>query len=332
MMPNDLRIAYLSLRNPHDDFPDVVRHFEKEGITTDLVYLRDAESVRWEDYDLLSLRMMRYFHLEPDLSSRVGALARELGAGEGGSGRVVNPPRLVDEGLDKAHYLPWLAERGVPVVPTRWVAAGTPTTLREVLDGTPWDEAVVKPTLSARGWSAFRVTRSAGDAHHPDPTAEHPHLVLSDSTAKGEGEAERLFRELVATVDVCVQPFVPEIRTEGERSFVFIGGELSHVVHKEVAADGWIAHEGFGGRNTAVAWSPDQERWARRVHELLETRYGKLTYARIDTLPADDGGLQLLECELVAPRLFLAEGDAFGRYTAALKAAASASRTGNHTG
>ncbi|MEU1280090.1 hypothetical protein [Streptomyces sp. NPDC005805] len=327
-MSSPSKFAYLTLRNPHDDFPDVVRHLARAGVRTDLVALRDAGGVEWDRYDLLSLRMMRYFHLEEDLVDRVARLAERLGADASGEGgRVVNPARLVGGGLDKADYLPWLTEQGVETVPTHWVPAGSALTLREVADPLPWTDAVVKPTLSARGWGAFRLTRSPAGAVDPDPDAEHPHLVLADGgPADPPTAAELRFRELVARGNVCVQPFVSGIRTTGERSFVFLGGELSHVVRKDVAEDGWIAHEGFGGTNTAVPAVPEQRVWAESVHALLEKRYGALAYARIDALPSAEGGLRLLECELVAPRLFLAEGDAFSRYVSALLAAARRAR------
>ncbi|WP_256107880.1 RimK family alpha-L-glutamate ligase [Streptomyces sp. ODS05-4] len=329
-MADDLKIAYLSLRQPHDEFPDVVRHLSDEGVHAELVMLRDAATIRWEEYDLLSLRMLRYFHLESDLVARTAELAELLGAdAKGHRGRIVNPVGLIADGLDKAYYLPRLAAEDVPTVPSRWITAGTPVTLRETMRELPWDEAVVKPTLSSRGWSTFRVSRASRGAEHPAPEAEHPHFVLTDEPGDGtDSLPERAFRELVARGNLCVQPFVPSIRSAGELSFVYLGGRLSHVVRKKVALDNWIAHESFGGTNTAVPCEREQADWADSVHALLEKQYGRLTYARIDSLPADDGGLQLLECELVAPRLFLAEGDAFGRYTAVLKAAALERRAG----
>jgi glutathione synthase/RimK-type ligase-like ATP-grasp enzyme len=317
------RIAYLCLTVPHDDLPDVKAAFARHDADVEVVKLAEAGDTDWDGIDLLSLRMLRYFHLEPDLVPRINSLCAEVKANVPGGLPVVNPPELVAEGLDKLDYLPRLADAGVPIVPTEWVPRGTPTTLRAVLDRTGWRRAVVKPTLSARGWNAFRVTRVGHQVDDPDPAADHPHFTLPDHPeAATDSTAERRFAELTAMTTVSVQPFVDEITTRGETSFVFIGGTFSHAIAKTVAENGWIAHESFGGVNTRTDAAPAQVAWAEELYGLLCSWFGQLRYARIDTLPAPHGGLQLLECELVAPRLFLREGDALDRYARSMLEAA----------
>ncbi|WP_239374621.1 MULTISPECIES: RimK family alpha-L-glutamate ligase [unclassified Frankia] len=309
------RIAYLCLTVPHDDLPDVEAAFARHDTDVEIVKLADADQINWSGIDLLSLRMLRYFHLEPDLIPRIDALCARVRANAPGGLPVVNPPGLVARGLDKFDYLPRLADAGVPVVPTEWVSRGTPVTLHAILERTGWRRAVVKPTLSARGWNAFRVTRAETPTDDPDPTADHPHFTLPDaSDAVAGSNAERRFAELTAMTTVSVQPFVDEITTRGETSFVFIGGRYSHAIAKSVAENGWIAHESFGGVNKRLEATPAHIAWAEELHSLLCSWFEQLRYARIDTLPAPDGSLQLLECELVAPRLFLREGGALDRY------------------
>jgi len=309
------RIAYLCLTVPHDDLPDVEAAFARHDTDVEVVKLAEADRTDWDSIDLLSLRMLRYFHLEPDLVPRIDALCAQVKANFPGGLPVINPPGLLSGGLDKFDYLPRLADAGVPIVPTEWVSQGTQTTLRAILDRTGWRRAVVKPTLSARGWNAFRVTRVEHPVDDPDPTADHPHLVLPDHPdAAADSSAERRFAELTAMKTVSVQPFVDEITTRGETSFVFVGGTFSHAIAKSVAKNGWVAHEGFGGVNSRTEATPAQVAWAEELHSLLCSWFGQLRYARIDTLPTPQGGLQLLECELVAPRLFLREGGALDHY------------------
>lgn len=319
------RIAYLCLTEPHTDLPDVEATFARHNADVEIVRLAEADRAEWDDFDLLSLRMLRYFHLEPDLVSRIDAHCALVKANVPDGLPVVNPPGLVANGLDKFDYLPRLIDAGVPVVPTEWVPRGMPVTLQAVLDRTGWRRAVVKPSLSARGWNAFRVTRVEGPAVDPDPAAAHPHLALPDNPGlAAESAAERRFAELTAKTTVSVQPFVEAITTHGETSFVFIGGQFSHAIGKAVAANGWIAHESFGGVNTRIDPAPGQLAWAEDLHRLLCSWFGQLLYARIDTLPAPSGGLQLLECELVAPRLFLREGGALDHYVRSMLDAAAA--------
>jgi hypothetical protein len=47
-------------------------------------------------------------------------------------------------------------------------------------------------------------------------------------------------------------------------------------------------------------------------------RYGYFLYARVDAIPHKQN-LQLLECELVVPRLFLTEGNALNKYVQAIQ-------------
>ncbi|MER5223918.1 hypothetical protein [Streptomyces flaveus] len=317
------RIAYLCLTVPHDDLPDVEAAFARHDTDVEIVKLAEADRTDWDSIDLLSLRMLRYFHLEPDLVPRIESLCAQVKANVPGGLPVVNPPGLVARGLDKFDYLPRLVDAGVPVVSTEWVPRGTTTTLSAILDRTGWRHAVVKPTLSARGWNAFRVTRVENPVADPDPTADHPHFTLPDHPdAAAESSAERRFAELTAMTTVSVQPFVDEITTRGETSFVFIGGTFSHAIGKSVAENGWVAHESFGGVNKRVEAEPAHVTWAEELHSLLCSWFEQLRYARIDTLPAPHGGLQLLECELVAPRLFLREGGALDRYARSMLDAA----------
>lgn len=114
---------------------------------------------------------------------------------------------------------------------------------------------------------------------------------------------------------MCVQRFLPEIFSDGELSFVFLGGRFSHAVRKTVGDEGgWWAHERIGGRNFPLIPDDADLAWAESVNHLLEERYGTLWFGRVDGIRDDNGVLRLLECELAIPRLLLPEGRAFDRY------------------
>ena len=164
---------------------------------------------------------------------------------------------------------------------------------------------MLKPAIGARSWHTYRVRR------------EGPNLAITaadGSTAVDSVDADGWLARLAQAGEVCLQQFLPEICRAGEFSAVFLGGRFSHAVAKTVAAGGWIAHEGFGGRNRLWEASEAERRWAGAVEARLRRRFGVLPYARIDGIRDGAGELLLLECELVIPRLFLSEGEAFGRY------------------
>ena len=72
---------------------------------------------------------------------------------------------------------------------------------------------------------------------------------------------------------------------------------------------GWVAHEVYGGTNTAKKASSHERAWAQNMYEKITHIYG-----RVDGIPAEDGTLRLRECERVVPRLFLKEGNAIDKY------------------
>ncbi|MDX6249708.1 MAG: hypothetical protein QOF10_3068 [Kribbellaceae bacterium] len=111
---------------------------------------------------------------------------------------MFNDSDLVRWNADKS-YLLELRERGVAIVPTQ-IAAGP--CLREVIAGLTGQEIVVKPTVGANALQTIR-----GIA--------------------GSDELSRAMDDLPDAV-YLVQPFLPEIQSEGEWSLLFIDGEFSH--------------------------------------------------------------------------------------------------------
>ena len=93
-----------------------------------------------------------------------------------------------------------------------------------------WNELVLKPAVGVGGAGVVRATAS---------TLQH---VL-------EG--------LPPDTEVMVQPFADAILDEGELSFIFIGGALSHVLRKRPATGDFRAHGIYGGTVEASAPTAD---------------------------------------------------------------------------
>ena len=308
-------IALLHLGRIHDETPALRTFLAQRGIASELVPLpslaacgatvcgaTDGGAIDWRRFDRVSVRDCRDSHHHPDFLPRIRALAEHLGPL---GVPLVNPLPVVLAGHAKSDYLPQLAREGVALVPSRWLPPGWRGSLTELLEGCGWSEAVLKPAIGAKGWHTYRVR------------LEGPHLAITaadGSTAVDSVDADGWLARLAQAGEVCLQQFLPEICRAGEFSAVFLGGRFSHAVAKTVAAGGWIAHEGFGGRNRLWEASETERRWAGAVEERLRRRFGVLPYARIDGIRDGVGELLLLECELVIPRLFLSEGEAFGRY------------------
>lgn len=181
-------------------------------------------------------------------------------------------------------YLRTLEAAGVRVVPTRWIAPQERQTLRSVLESAGWDQAVVKPVISASAHETWRTDLGSSGAH------------------------EARFRRLVAGGDVMVQPFLNEIETAGEWSLVFLGDGFSHAVVKRPKTGDFRVQKQFGGSRELV--QPD-DRLLTAARGILVHTPGPAIYARIDGCVVD-GHFLLMELELIEPELFLgmAEGRA----------------------
>ncbi len=101
--------------------------------------------------------------------------------------------------------------------------------------------------------------------------------------------------------DVLVQPFVPEVVTDGELSFMFLGRRFSHAVRKRVASGDFRVQSEFGGSAEPFTPSPELIEQASHIASMLGEQW---LYARIDCV-VRDGRLLLMELEATEPSLFL---------------------------
>jgi glutathione synthase/RimK-type ligase-like ATP-grasp enzyme len=224
-------------------------------------------SVDWSSYDAVLLRSVWDYH------TRYFEFTEWLGLLDKAEVAVFNDSDLVRWNADKS-YLLELRERGVAIVPTQ-VAAGP--CLREVVAGLTGQEIVVKPTISANALHTIR-----GIA--------------------GSDELDRAIDELPDRV-YLVQPFLPEVQSEGEWSLLFIDGEFSHAVLKH-PADGDYRVQYILGGTAVLAEAPTAVREsAAAALAALDTSQPPL-YARVDGI-VTAGRFLLMELELIEPYLYL---------------------------
>lgn len=273
----------------------VVPHLARLGVhVKPMVW--DDPNADWEALDGVVIRTCwDYHHRRDELLDWVDRLER---AGV----PMWNPPAVLRWNSTKM-YLRELAERGVPVVPTRFVDPGDDVTLAAILDEEGWTDAVAKPVVSAGGHATWRVT---------------PASAASD---------EPRFRALAAERPMMVQPFVREVATEGEWSLLFFDGAFSHAVLKRPpeGGDAFLVQEHHGGSSRAVQAAPALVAQAARVIAAVGT---PLLYARVDGCVMS-GTLHLMEFEALEPSLFLGLDPAAparfaGAITAALEGRAGA--------
>jgi glutathione synthase/RimK-type ligase-like ATP-grasp enzyme len=240
-------------------------------------------SVDWSSYDAVLLRAVWDYH------TRYLEFTEWLGQLDKAEVPVLNDTDLIRWNGDK-RYLLELRERGVAIVPSQ-VAAGA--CLREVVAGLDGQEIVIKPTVSA--------------------TALH--------TIRGIAGSEQLSRAIDDLPDdvYLVQPFLPEILSEGEWSLIYLDGEFSHAVIKRAADGDYRVQDDFGGTADLADPAPAVRAAADAVLSAVDSRVSPV-YARVDGVVAA-GRFLLMEVELIEPYLFLPQHPAATAQLAATVAA-----------
>lgn len=175
-------------------------------------------------------------------------------------------------------YLCDLLERGVSVVPTLQLSAGSKADLRALIEDHDWEEVVIKAAVAQAGRYAMRVSL--------------------DSIAQGQAHLDRYLPH----EDMLVQRYMPGVLDYGELSLVFVDGEFTHAVRKRTTRDDFRVHSDFGG--TERLERPDQGELA--VARAALDAVGEPTlYARVDVVRDQAGAAAIMEFELVEPELFL---------------------------
>ncbi|HEY9442692.1 MAG TPA: hypothetical protein VIQ25_05630 [Gemmatimonadales bacterium] len=203
--------------------------------------------------------------------------------------RVFNPVPLLRWNADK-RYLRDLADAGIEVIPTAWVAERDEASLADLAGARGWRQVVVKPSVSATAFETWRA----------GPTVT--------------GEDEERFRRLTGERPALVQPYLPDIE-RGEMSLVFLGGQYSHAVLKRPRAGDFRVQTDFGGTVEPIR---PEEHVVAAASRVLAAAPGPTLYARVD-LCLVGGRAQLMELELLEPALFFAhEPGAAARFVEAL--------------
>jgi hypothetical protein len=240
----------------------------------------DDPSAPFADHDLVVLRSTWNYHEHLDAFLAWTASIAERT-------RLANPHPIVAMNATKT-YLRDLEARGVDVVPTVFVERGERRSVAAILDDERWDAIVIKPVVSAGSFRTARFDRaSATDAQ-----------AFLDDLTKDRG--------------AMVQRWMPSVDTYGERSLVWIKGEITHAIRKTPRFAGGVERV-----SDEVAIAPDERAFAERA---LAPFAGDLLYARVDLVKDEDGVLRIMELELVEPSLFFKQGPkrALDRFVAAI--------------
>jgi len=226
------------------------------------VAIWDDPDVDWSESPVTLLRAAWDSHLNPP--GFIAWLDR-LGT----QSYLLNTTSLVQWNFDK-QYLVELREKGQNVVPTAILTSASEVAISQALQQITAAEIVVKPRFGA---DAYGVTRLP-----PEPEAIAAH-----------------FERFGANGGLLIQPFIPGVELERERSLVFIGGRFSHALYRNPFGSG-PTRQTPDNVHTPTA---DELTYCRELLGSLP----RLAYARVDLLPVN-ARPALMELEIIDPSLF----------------------------
>ncbi|ABC62661.1 ATP-grasp domain-containing protein [Erythrobacter litoralis] len=205
-------------------------------------------------------------------------LAR-LDALEAAGHRVCNSAATVRWNACKI-YLRDLAGSGVATIPTLWVAEPRAADIERAFDAFATDSVVAKRQIGA-GAEGQSLHRKSG--LNPDWQMAQPAML---------------------------QSYIPQIRSDGEYSFLFVEGTFSHALRKRPAHGDYRVQSVYGGTEEAI--DPGALDLAAAQAAVDAIPFATPLYARIDMVRGDGGGLLLMEAELIEPYLYPMQGPKLG--------------------
>lgn len=240
-----------------------------KGLDISMVVWTDR-NVNWADYDLAVLKSPW------DYFDKIGQFYEWLNKLEQLNVRLLNPVKTVKWNSDK-HYLAEIAEAGFRVTPTLYFEKGEKADLFVCFEKLQAETLIVKPCISGGSKNTLKVTRTNID------------------------EISSLVQQYLTEEAYMVQPFLHEIETQGEWSFLFFNGKFSHNLLKKAKPGDFRVQHYLGG---SIHAEPAPENILKAAEQYVRNFAADCLYARVDGLVVN-GEFMLMELELIEPFLFL---------------------------
>jgi hypothetical protein len=247
-------------------FPPLMRL----GWTIDALPWR-TDNVDWNRFDAVYIGTPWDYPEDPE------HFIRMLEAIDKSSAILVNDIALVHWTMPKT-YLRDLEDKGAPIVPSVWGEKSDDDTLDAAFNTFGVDKIIVKPVISTNATDTYLLERDdirvLGAQLH-ETFADRPHVV---------------------------QPFIENIRSEGEFSLFYFNKQFSHAIQKIPQRNDFRVQEEYGAKITAVDPEAALQKTADQVMQFVDPLP---VYARADFVRGPDGHFLLMELELIEPSMYL---------------------------
>lgn len=243
----------------------LIQGFRDQGQEAEPVIWNDP-AVDWDQFDIALIRSTWDY-----LDERAQFL-KVLSEVDASNCKLFNPLAAIRWNIDK-HYLFDLEKWGVPIIPTLLASDFDVDRLSGLMTENRSGSVILKPTVGLGGSHSHRV----------------PFHELKDTLEKLEIAHPQQ--------EYLVQPYLEEVVTEGEWSFIYFNRQLSHVLLKKPAPGDYRVQGIYGG--TVQAIEPSKED-IQQAEDVMQKILFDILYARLDFVRAG-GRLSIMEVELIEP-------------------------------
>ena len=230
----------------------------------------DSTSVNWDDFDAVIIRSTWDYQQKENLFSRTLQLI------EASSATLYNSLDTVKWNINK-RYLLELEKENISIIPTRLYDSFDFDIVNQLFSFFNENKLIIKPCVSANADDTFILEQNKMGSLKP---------VLENTFSQK---------------DFLVQPFIKNIRIEGEYSLIYFGNRLSHVLLKTPKNGDFRVQEEHGGILKAI--NKPESSLIDFGNKVMGTVPYQCLYSRVDVVRGSDNYL-LMEIELIEPSLY----------------------------
>ena len=248
----------------------IVNPLEEMGWICDQVPWDTNKLIDWDQYDSVIIRST--WNYQENFLKFINVL-KEINSS---SADLQNPIDIVEWNLNK-QYLKDFENKNIKIVPSQWFNNFIPKEIIQSFLNFNSKKIIIKPCISANADYTY---------------------ILEEKTALSR--LNTLKKDFIDK-EFIIQPFIQDIKNEGEYSLIYFGNTLSHVLLKTPKVGDFRVQEEHGGTLKSII-NPEQAliRFGKNVINKLPRA---CLYSRVDIVRNKNEFL-LMEVELIEPSLY----------------------------
>tara|TARA_B100001248_G_scaffold228104_1_gene186863 strand:+ start:1127 stop:2005 length:879 start_codon:yes stop_codon:yes gene_type:complete len=230
----------------------------------------DSISINWDDFDAVIIRSTW------DYQQKEKLFFKTLQSIEASTATLYNSLDTVKWNINK-RYLLELEKENISIIPTRLYDSFDFDIVNQLFSFFNENKLIIKPCVSANADDTF---------------------ILEQNKL---GSLKPVLENTFSQKDFLVQPFIKNIRIEGEYSLIYFGNRLSHVLLKTPKNGDFRVQEEHGGILKAI--NKPESSLIDFGNKVMETIPYQCLFSRVDVVRGSNNYL-LMEVELIEPSLY----------------------------